>query len=72
MDSLGIKHDNCPIIKGIARAPASVVICSEESGSRTIVHSNGDLPELTLEDFESKIDLEMCSWMHFEVRVPLG
>jgi sugar/nucleoside kinase (ribokinase family) len=67
MKSLGIKCENCPIIQGIARAPASVVICSEETGSRTIVHSRGDLPELSFEDFDNKINLETTSWMHFEV-----
>ncbi|XP_035710656.1 ketohexokinase isoform X3 [Folsomia candida] len=68
MTSLGIKYDNCPIIDGIARAPASVVICSEESGTRTIVHSKGDLPELTLDDFQAKINLAVTSWVHFEGR----
>lgn len=49
------------------QAPASVVICSEESGSRTIVHHNGGLPELTLEMFQEKLNLKDYDWIHFEV-----
>jgi ketohexokinase len=67
MDSYGIKHSNCPILDGKGKAPASVVLCSEETGTRTIVHCNGGLPELSLEDFTNRINLSNYSWIHFEV-----
>ncbi|ODN00024.1 Ketohexokinase [Orchesella cincta] len=66
MDSLGIKRDNCPIIQ-CGTGPISVVICSEETGSRTIIHAKGNLPELTLTDLE-KLDISKYSWIHFEGR----
>ncbi|KAF2352682.1 Carbohydrate kinase PfkB [Trinorchestia longiramus] len=47
--------------------PSSMVICSRETGSRTIVHSNQNLPELTVEDFK-KIPLHNFKWVHFEGR----
>ncbi|CAL8107687.1 unnamed protein product [Orchesella dallaii] len=66
MDSLGIKRENCPIIQ-CGTGPISVVICSEETGSRTIVHAKGNLPELTVDDLE-KLDISKYSWIHFEGR----
>lgn len=66
MDSLGIRHDNCPVITGCGDGPISVVLCAKESGTRTIVHAKGRLPELTLQDFE-KLSLDNFAWMHFEV-----
>ena len=47
--------------------PNSVVISNVTSGSRTIVHTNLGLPELTLEDFK-RLDLENYSWVHLEGR----
>ncbi|PSN48255.1 hypothetical protein C0J52_03053 [Blattella germanica] len=47
--------------------PISVVISSLATGSRTIVHSNKNLPELKLDDFK-KLDLSQYSWVHFEGR----
>jgi len=44
------------------------VLCSQETGSRTIVHSNGTLPQLTINDFETKINLANYAWIHFEVK----
>lgn len=67
MTSLGIKHDNCPIIQCGGNGPISVVICSEETGSRTIVHAKGNLTELSLQHFETKLDINQYSWIHFEV-----
>jgi len=46
-------------------APTSVVIINQSNGSRTIIHSNNNLPELTLDDFK-KLDLSQYSWIHFE------
>ncbi|XP_033609889.1 ketohexokinase isoform X5 [Cryptotermes secundus] len=48
-------------------APMSVVIISQTTGSRTIIHSNKNLPELTLDDFK-KLDMSQYSWIHFEGR----
>jgi ketohexokinase len=47
-------------------APTSVVIINQTNGSRTIIHSNKNLPELTLDNFK-KLDLSRYSWIHFEV-----
>ena len=52
-------HSNC-------HCPLSVVICSATTGSRTIVHSNQNLPELTVEDL-AKLPLGSYNWVHFEV-----
>ena len=47
--------------------PQSCVIISKETGSRTIIHSNKNLPELTMDNFKN-IDLSLYKWIHFEVR----
>lgn len=67
MNSLGIKNENCPVIQCGGNGPISVVICSEETGSRTIVHAKGSLPELSSEHFKTKLDISKYSWIHFEV-----
>lgn len=53
-------HDNCD-------PPLSSVLLSESTGSRTIVHSNPNLPMLTFDDFR-KICLNHYKWIHFEGR----
>lgn len=55
-----VYHDNC-------EAPVSSVILNESTGSRTIVHSNPNLPILTFDDFR-KICLNDYRWIHFEAR----
>lgn len=62
----GIVTDRIVLHAG-RQCPSSVVICSLTTGSRTIVHSNQDLPEITPQDLE-KIDLDQYSWVHFEGR----
>jgi sugar/nucleoside kinase (ribokinase family) len=52
-------------------APTSIVIISQTTGSRTIIHSNKNLPELTLDDFK-KLDLSQYSWIHFEASYLAG
>ncbi|XP_034388030.1 ketohexokinase isoform X1 [Cyclopterus lumpus] len=47
--------------------PTSVVIANITTGSRTILHMNRNLPEVTAEDF-SKVDLCQFKWIHFEGR----
>ncbi|XP_067116930.1 ketohexokinase isoform X5 [Osmerus mordax] len=47
--------------------PASVVISNVTTGSRTILHMNRNLPDVTATDF-SKVDLTQYSWIHWEGR----
>lgn len=54
------------MVDGIG-CPISTVILSLSSGSRTILHHNPCLPELTLKDFE-QLRLGDYSWIHFEGR----
>lgn len=54
-----VYHDNCV-------TPFSSVILNMKTGSRTIVHSNPNLPILTAVDFR-KIPLQRYKWIHFEV-----
>lgn len=61
-----INFSHCPTVDGTG-CPTSTVILSLNSGSRTILHHNPNLPELSLEDFE-KLNLEDYSWIHFEGR----
>jgi len=56
--------DNC-VYYDTCDAPTSVVIINQSNGSRTIIHCNNNLPELTLDDFK-KLDLSQYSWIHFE------
>uniref|UniRef100_A0A3P9JJX6 Ketohexokinase n=1 Tax=Oryzias latipes TaxID=8090 RepID=A0A3P9JJX6_ORYLA len=58
--SLVSKHAQCV-------PPASVVISNISTGSRTILHMNRNLPDVTLEDF-SKVNLRQFKWMHWEGR----
>ncbi|XP_071441055.1 ketohexokinase-like [Hetaerina americana] len=69
----GICIDHCPTRKGNAEKsfldsfPVSTVLINCKNGSRTIIHSKGDLPELSLENFK-QLDLSEYSWIHFEGR----
>lgn len=47
-------------------APLSSVILNEATGSRTIIHSNPNLPILKFEDFK-RINMSQYKWIHFEV-----
>ncbi|XP_029917072.1 ketohexokinase isoform X1 [Myripristis murdjan] len=47
--------------------PASVVISNVSTGSRTILHMNRNLPDVTDDDF-SKLDLSRFMWIHWEGR----
>ncbi|XP_054268450.1 ketohexokinase-like isoform X2 [Macrosteles quadrilineatus] len=51
----------------IYETPFSSVIINSKNGSRTIIHSNKGMPELTLEDFK-KIDTNQYHWIHFQGR----
>ncbi|XP_005812992.1 ketohexokinase isoform X3 [Xiphophorus maculatus] len=48
-------------------SPASVVISNIRTGSRTILHMNRDLPDVTAQDF-SRVDLAQFKWIHWEGR----
>ncbi|CAG5136660.1 unnamed protein product [Candidula unifasciata] len=64
-----IHFDKSVIIPNTS-CPMSVVIISQETKTRTILHTNKNLPELSLSNFEQKIDLNSPSirWTHFEGR----
>ncbi|XP_008297311.1 ketohexokinase isoform X1 [Stegastes partitus] len=58
--SLVSEHAQCVL-------PASVVISNISTGSRTILHMNRNLPDVTAEDF-SKVNLHKFKWIHWEGR----
>ncbi|XP_069544052.1 ketohexokinase isoform X1 [Brachyistius frenatus] len=58
--SLVSEHAQCNL-------PASVVISNISTGSRTILHMNRNLPDVTVEDF-SKVNLRQFKWIHWEGR----
>ncbi|XP_068792676.1 ketohexokinase isoform X2 [Struthio camelus] len=47
--------------------PTSVVIASASRGTRTILHANRNLPDVTARDFE-QVDLSQYKWIHWEGR----
>ncbi|XP_063039910.1 ketohexokinase isoform X2 [Engraulis encrasicolus] len=47
--------------------PASMVISNTTTGSRTILHMNRNLPDVSAEDF-CKVDLRQYKWIHWEGR----
>ena len=61
---------SCP--RPAAACPNSVVLSCPATGSRTIVHTNLGLPELSLQNL-AQLDLTLYSWVHLEGRnkVPL-
>lgn len=63
-NNIDIAH--CPHVPGIG-CPTSTVILSLASGSRTILHHNANLPELTFEQFQ-QLNLRNYTWIHFEGR----
>ncbi|XP_057200315.1 ketohexokinase isoform X3 [Triplophysa rosa] len=58
--SLLLEHAECSF-------PASVVISNVRTGSRTILHMNRNLPDVSVQDF-SKVDLSQYKWIHWEGR----
>ncbi|KAL7025011.1 hypothetical protein ACKWTF_013303 [Chironomus riparius] len=53
-------YENCNI-------PLSTVLLSKDTGYRTIIHTNKNLPHVKFEDFD-KCDLSEYYWVHFEAR----
>ncbi|KAI4496429.1 hypothetical protein M0804_000239 [Polistes exclamans] len=66
MKKYNIDFSNCPEVEGY-RCPISTIILSLSTGTRTILHYNPNLPEITLENFGC-LKLKNCSWIHFEGR----
>ncbi|XP_059094891.1 ketohexokinase-like [Tigriopus californicus] len=62
----GIAYSNCIRIPNCI-CPNSAIIVNQENASRTIIHTNLNLPELTLSDFQT-LNLKEYSWIHFEGR----
>lgn len=61
----GIDLDACRVHR-TGRSPASYIVHSASTGSRTIIHYR-NLPEYTREDF-SRTTLQALDWIHFEGR----
>ncbi|XP_070161825.1 ketohexokinase [Polyergus mexicanus] len=61
-----IDYSHCPMIEGIG-CPTATIILSLNTGTRTIVYHNQNLPELTVKNFE-QLNLAEYSWVHFEGR----
>lgn len=67
LDRRGVKYEHCPLIPGCI-CPNSCVIVNAKTASRTIIHTNKNLPELSLAQFQHNIDLNLYDWIHFEGR----
>lgn len=67
MEKRSILYGNCPTYAS-CDPPLSSVLLNEKTGSRTIVHSNPNLPILSFEDFKKVVgNLSKYEWIHFEV-----
>lgn len=62
----GVRFGNCVHHSGCG-TPTSFVTLSLATGSRTVVHSRNNLPELTVSAFEN-VNLSNFDWIHFEGR----
>ncbi|KAK6167582.1 hypothetical protein SNE40_021573 [Patella caerulea] len=68
INKYGIKTDNCVFVDK-NQCPLSTAILSLETGSRTILHTLRDIPEITYENFSPIFDQSnKYSWIHFEGR----
>ncbi|XP_015175481.1 PREDICTED: ketohexokinase-like [Polistes dominula] len=66
MKKYNIDFSKCQEVDGY-RCPISTIILSLSTGTRTILHYNPNLPEITLENFGC-LKLKNYSWIHFEGR----
>ncbi|XP_076243082.1 ketohexokinase [Calliopsis andreniformis] len=66
MKKHNIDFSHCPMVAGIG-CPISTIVLSLSTGTRTILHHNPCLPELTLKNFQ-QLHLGDYSWIHFEGR----
>ena len=62
-----IAFQHCPKHER-SKSPNSYIMLNAKSGSRTILHTNLGLPELTLVDFHRVKDISKYAWVHFEGR----
>ncbi|KAL3856706.1 hypothetical protein ACJMK2_011429 [Sinanodonta woodiana] len=64
----GVKTDHCPIHDSREmKNPTSIIILSDQSGSRTTLANTKDHIEVSYKDFEA-VDLHLYRWIHFEGR----
>lgn len=69
LDKNQVSHQLCFKVSS-SSCPISIVILNQSNGTRTILHTNKNLRELTFQDFKSRIVPvlpEIC-WIHFEGR----
>ena len=64
--SLGIDYNWCITHPG-HQLPISTVLINKQNGTRTIIHYS-KLVELTLDNFQSRVQLNQLDWIHFEGR----
>lgn len=62
----GIEAKNCFHYPN-CNIPLSTVLLSRDTGCRTIIHSNKNLPHVNFDNFD-KCDLNEYFWVHFEAR----
>ncbi|XP_067665653.1 ketohexokinase-like [Haliotis asinina] len=64
----GVNIEHC-VTSAVGGSPVTSTVSSEATGSRTITHTERNLPELTFEAFD-KVDLSSnkYQWIHFEGR----
>ncbi|XP_051249809.1 ketohexokinase isoform X3 [Dicentrarchus labrax] len=67
-DFLRCKIDVSAVVwQGKGQTPCACCVVCPSSGSRTVVLSDMNLPDITAEDF-SKVDLHQFNWIHWEGR----
>ena len=66
LERYGIEHRSCVFHENCG-FPTSCAVISRKTGSRTLVHSRNNLPELDAKYFQ-KLDLDNYKWIHFEGR----
>lgn len=66
LNEMGISYENSIFYNGV-HCPNSQIFLHTQTGSRTIIYINPDLPEVKLADFQ-KLNLEDYLWIHFEGR----
>ncbi|GIX87474.1 ketohexokinase [Caerostris extrusa] len=65
-EEYGISTKNCHFFEDY-ESPTSTIWINTQNGSRTIVHSNKNMPEVSFEDF-TMLDMNNYTWIHFECR----
>lgn len=65
MTNRNIDYHHCVYYN--SEAPISSILLNESTGSRTIIHSNPNMPYVTFDNFKS-LNLNDYGWIHFEVK----